>query len=118
MIDDKWCGTYLLLPDKTYKPCPMLEWVKQLESMMKEQGDKHIADEIVNGKRISTVWLGLDHNFCGTSQPLLFETMVFNEGSSSELYMDRYSTWQEAEAGHAKAIQWVNDGCKDNNEEV
>jgi hypothetical protein len=27
-----------------------------------------------------------------------------------EIYCRRYSTWQEAEEGHRKAIEWVKEG--------
>jgi len=53
---------------------------------------------------VSTVFLGMDHSFGGG--PLLFETMIF--GGKSDGYMDRYSTWQEAEAGHEAACLLVN----------
>lgn len=40
--------------------------------------------------------------------------MVFdNEDSADGIYLDRYCTWQEAEEGHKKAIQWVKDTYKD-----
>lgn len=58
---------------------------------------------------VSTVFLGLNHQF-GDGPPLIFETMVFPQDSYSELRCDRYSTWKQAEAGHAEAIQWVKDG--------
>lgn len=61
---------------------------------------RHVADETFNGVRISTVFLGLDHNHFGDGPPLLFETMVFS-GALNES-MERYSTWIEAEEGHAK----------------
>jgi hypothetical protein len=74
---------------------------------------RHVGDEIINGKRISTVFLGLCHNFHPYSKiPIVFETMVFKE-NGSENYMERYSTWKEAEDGHQRAIEWVKGGCKD-----
>lgn len=51
--------------------------------------------------RVSTVFLGLDHRF-GDGPPLLFETMAFV--GHDDVGMERYSTWQEAEEGHAR---WV-----------
>jgi hypothetical protein len=40
--------------------------------------------------------------------------MVFDEPKSgTDIYMDRYTTWDEAIEGHKKAIQWVLDGCID-----
>lgn len=58
-----------------------------------------------DGKRVSTVWLGLDHQF-GKGKPLIFETMVFPKKADwSELDMDRYSTEKEALAGHKKMVK-------------
>lgn len=49
-------------------------------------------------KWVSTVWLGLDHQFC--SGPLLiFETMAFTR-YGDDLCQERYSTQEEARAGH------------------
>ena len=59
-----------------------------------------------NGKWVSTVFLGIDHNFWGKGKPLIFETMVFpNKIDLDELDMDRYSTWGEAEKGHKKMVK-------------
>jgi len=57
---------------------------------------------------VSTVFLGIDHNW-GGGPPLIFETMIFNQGPESERpwheeYQERYSTWEQAEAGHARAV--------------
>lgn len=95
---------YFLNPDHSYRPCDVFEWGEQFEKM-----DRHIADEIVEGKHVSTVWLGNDHNFFG-GPPLLLETMVFDiEGS--DIYMRRYTTWEQAVEGHKKAVEWVKSGC-------
>jgi len=56
---------------------------------------------------ISTVFLGLDHSF-GKGPPLLFETMIF--GGKFDSYQERYSTWEQAEAGHLRAIMAVESG--------
>jgi len=97
---------YFLNEDHTYSPCDLMTWVTQLEGM-----DRHVADEIINGKRVSTVWIGLNHNL-GDGLPLVFETMIFNS-ERSDCYLDRYTTWDEAVAGHEKAKQWVLGGCKE-----
>lgn len=47
---------------------------------------------------ISTVFLGLDHNFSDLGTPLLFETMAF--GGEHDQEKTRYHTWEEAENGH------------------
>ena len=84
-----------------------MEWANQIEKM-----DRHVADETIDHKRISTIWMGLNHNYF-EGEPLLFETMIFSD--DGEIYCKRYSTWDEAMEGHKKAVQWVLDGCQDEN---
>ncbi|MCX4232111.1 hypothetical protein [Streptomyces ortus] len=67
--------------------------------------------EVASGDRsavhiVSTVWLGLDHNY-GDGPPLLFETMVFGEGSWAEQDCQRYSTELEARIGHTEMVALV-----------
>ena len=56
------------------------------------------------GGEVSTVFLGLDHQF-GDGPPLLFETMVFRNGEAGECR--RCSTWLEAEAQHAAILKQI-----------
>ena len=64
-----------------------------------ETADRRVA-ESHNGKvRVSTVFLGLDHQW-GKGPPMLFETMIF--GGEHDQYQERCSTWDEAEAMHKK----------------
>lgn len=55
---------------------------------------------------VSTVWLGIDHGF-GSGLPVIFETMVFAEGSSLDESCDRYTSLADAEAGHVAMITTV-----------
>lgn len=64
----------------------------------------HVAETHLGTRRVSTVFLGIDHNFGGSDPPILFETMIFEGDSYSDLYCDRYATWEQAVAGHAKAV--------------
>lgn len=53
---------------------------------------------------ISTVWLGLDHNWWSPGNPpIIFETMVF--GGPLDQEQDRYSTEEAALAGHRAMIE-------------
>lgn len=103
---------YKLNPDKSVSECSMEAWGRQ-RRFMRETNTKHVAYDIVKDKRVSTVWLGLDHQFTGIGSPLLFETIIFNKDLRAEQYCHFYSTWDEALAGHEKAKQWVLDGCKE-----
>lgn len=64
---------------------------------------RHVEDTEIGDVRISTVFLGLDHNHSGEGDPLLFETMTFPDISICE----RYSTYAKAEAGHWRIVQLV-----------
>ncbi len=101
---------YTLDDNNDVAPCDLEEWAKLYGEPYGRQ--RRRVDSIdIDDKHISTVFLGIDHNYFG-GKPLLFETMVFN-APGNDIYCERYSTWIEAEEGHKKAIQWVKDGCKD-----
>ena len=54
---------------------------------------------------VSTIFMGLDHNFSNEGPPILFETMVF--GGALDQEQARYATWEEAEAGHKAMVEMV-----------
>lgn len=59
----------------------------------------------INGQRVSTVFLGLDHSYVDGGPPMIFETMYMGGGDDD--YMRRYSTWDQAVLGHTEVIQEV-----------
>ena len=91
-------GMYILRHNVVEEP-DVRAWGRWMETAA-----RHIGDTTINGFRVSTVFLGLDHQFRG-GPPLIFETMVFPGGTC-----DRYSTWEEAEAGHRAMIERVKAG--------
>ena len=66
--------------------------------------DRKVKKDKVGDVSISTIFLGLNHQW-GDGPPLFFETLVF--GGELDQEMDRYSTWEEAEAGHADMVERV-----------
>jgi hypothetical protein len=64
--------------------------------------DHIIRQDHASGVMVSTIFLGLDHNF-GDGPPLLFETMVFSGRHAG--VQERYSTWDEAVDGHARWVE-------------
>lgn len=73
-----------------------------------------IAEDTVDGYWVSTVWLGLNHAF-GEGPPLIFETMVFPQKDGEvtdwgERYADRYSTEEQALAGHSRIVEALRAG--------
>jgi len=87
-------------------PCEMLEWAESFENPEL----KIVAQTELPEGEVSTVWLGLDHQF-GDGPPLIFETMVF--GGELDQECERYSTEEEAKAGHERWIQKVQRTAKD-----
>lgn len=85
--------------------------IAQAEKLMRNFKYKVVAKTKVGDKEVSTVWLGLDHRFdadplASDKPPIIFETMIFPQGDiMMEEYMERYSTEEEAIAGHKKAVE-------------
>lgn len=92
---------YILDDDRrTPKPCHSLtEWARSLDPAYRQT-----AEDVIDGVRISTVFLGLDHQF-GKGPPHLWETMIL--GGEHDDYCDRYSSHEDAIAGHARAVALV-----------
>lgn len=91
-----------ILMGKLAVPCnDLLTWARWFET-----AEKHVAQTTVGPLRVSTVFLGIDHRF-GGADPMLFETMIFGGLEDSEWsggYQERYSSWVDAETGHAQAV--------------
>jgi hypothetical protein len=81
------------------RPISRDEWVRTWEA------DRRQAETVLlDGKVVSTVWLGLDHASHGV--PLIFETMVFpSREDFTDLDVARYSTRDEALAGHEAMVE-------------
>jgi hypothetical protein len=97
--------------DSAGNPIPepdLLTWARWFE----ESGElRRVActNLDVNGT-VSTVFLGIDHSWCFLSDPLLYtpvlwETMVF--GGPMDEEMQRYSSREEALAGHEDVVAQV-----------
>ena len=76
-----------------------MTWARWLETNFEK---RQIARDYIGSTHISTVFLGLDHNFSG-GDPILFETMIFGGPLDGEQW--RYSTYAEAERGHKEAVR-------------
>ena len=77
----------------------VLTWAQMFESDDRQIGRDEPARDIL----VSTVWLGIDHSFGFSGPPLIFETMIF--GGREDQYQVRYSTREEALAGHKHAVR-------------
>lgn len=70
-------------------------------------------DTFDNDVLVSTVFLGIDHNYAGMSdEPLLFETMIL--GGDYDGYQIRCSDWDKAVQIHKETVQLINTKTNDN----
>jgi hypothetical protein len=79
------------------------EWAR----MWEKPDSRRVAKDTIGEAEVSTVFLGLDHNWLG-GRPLLFETMIFGGPYNERQW--RYSTWEEAEAGHRLIVRALREG--------
>lgn len=105
----KRLDTYYILDGHDAVPCNMERW-----SVWFQDADRRVALTETSLFTISTVFLGMDHSFGTGGDPLIFETMVFDKGSTNEaenVPFDTcvlYSTWDEAEEGHQTMVGMVH----------
>jgi hypothetical protein len=89
---------HYILVGRTPIAVDMLTWAKWFGDIAK----RRVASDKVDDVRVSTIFLGLDHNWSGKGDPILFETMIFDGPLDGESW--RYATYKQAEEGHAKAV--------------
>jgi len=107
----KGMGLYVLGENDEPKLC---ESIEEWGAFMGDPNNKRLVKVtlLANGGRVSTVFLGADHSF-GNARPLLYETMVFvsdhshGVGEGLDGAMQRYTTRDEALAGHDKMVEMV-----------
>ena len=88
----------------------LLRWARWLENV----DNRRVAETETEMFWISTVFLGLDHNYLGKGPPIIFETMVFTREEHSplmhrmvrdDLDQVRYASWDDAMAGHEAMVR-------------
>lgn len=85
-------------------PEALAEWSEQFE-----KGDaRRVGSDIVNGITVSTVFLGINYGW--GDKALWFETMVFGGDSMVDEYCERYTTYDEALAGHTRVVEKLRKG--------
>ena len=88
---------YYKLEETKVTPCSLPEWTEYFKKL-----DRILWYSSEKGIQVSTVFLGIDHNFDSNGPPLLFESMVF--GVNPEV-CNRYSTYDLALTGHKALCQ-------------
>jgi hypothetical protein len=94
------CDRYVLDENGEAKPEPdLFKWAAWFEN----SANRIIAhDYLPNGVSVSTVFLGIDHNFFHDGGPVLWETMIF--GGTEDSYQERYRSREYALEGHQIAL--------------
>lgn len=78
----------------------IIQWGMQMENQNRIVAQAHFSNYFV-----STVFLGIDHAYYKSKNPILFETMIFNFFEYE--WQDRYESWDEAVEGHKIACRIV-----------
>jgi len=106
---------YFILENGKMRPSTLMEWSRWFGNFDNRTVDRTDIDDLPNypgGEFISTVCLGLDHNFIGVVQaghkPALFETMIF--GGKYDQRMWRYASYGEAKVGHWNIVDCIRAG--------
>lgn len=81
--------------DRAGAPISMEEWRAKFED---RDYQRVRWTQISPDVEVSTVWLGLDHNYSGDGPPIIFETMIFGGSMSEDI--QRYATEEQAITGH------------------
>jgi hypothetical protein len=101
---------YYRLDDHTPVPIDSTDITRWWPSQRSREHDpwRVAGTEFPDGRYLSTVFLGIDHQYLD-GPPLLFETMLFDDPRGDEQQW-RWSTWDEAEAGHAAVVAELEGG--------
>jgi len=100
------CKHYVMDMDKNLIVCDdLFNWGMWME----KEGNTRVALTEKRKIKVSTVFLGLDHNFgmVDDEEPILFETMIFGKGFEDMEYQTRCSTYPIALKMHQEACEYA-----------
>lgn len=81
----------------------LMEWAQWMEKR-----ERVVKQEWVGDTWVSTVFLGLDHNFSDSGPPILWESMAFSNRKNVNNDMMRCAgNWEQAEAMHERMVLHV-----------
>lgn len=87
--------------------CPdLMQWAEWFDNT----DNRRVAwDDLPNGDALSTVFLGIDHNFTREGPPILWETGWRVHGDYWRI-LDRYTSRQAALDGHKAFLERIQKG--------
>ena len=76
----------------------LMKWAAWFGTNQRRVAKTDLPDNVL----VSTVFLGLDHNWDDGGAPVLWETMIF--GGPKDGYQNRYTSLEDAKNGHNLAV--------------
>jgi len=109
---DQFIGTYIL---QDGKPMPIRDSFAWANWMEKHRFTETVQHDWHCGVMISTVFLGLDHNYGPNGMPILWETILFARTRKSrqcfnQTFQCRYTSQQDADNMHQHIIKLFKSG--------
>jgi hypothetical protein len=98
---------FKLSANKKPFPCGIVGFATNFESDNCRTTKKSDFKNGVNVYHISTVFLGVNHNYRGNGKPILWETMVFSEGSYYHTNLLRATSHKQAVRFHNRVVNAV-----------
>jgi len=99
---------HYILKDRKPVEVSLWEWSKWYEDFK----NRRVAQDSVMSDHgeiwVSTVFLGIDHNYHTVGLPVLFETLI--SGGRHDQHISRYRTWDESESGHKVCVRLARMG--------
>ena len=71
-----------------------------------DHSKRRVAEDYTRFYRLSSVFLGIDHNFSENGPPLLFETMLFEREATIKLFWGKLRTYNEEAFSDQDETQW------------
>lgn len=105
-----------ILADDGKTPIPVedvLVWARWYEQADKE---RRVGYDTIGDTEVSTIFLGIEHNFGIKGRPILWETMIF--GGPLDHEMGRYTSYDEALAGHEHWVELAKRSAHDRSRQV
>jgi hypothetical protein len=98
--------------DRDTKPIALERYVELMKDDDYRRVNETTIETSVGPVWVSTIWLGINHQWIDGYPPQIFETMVFDQGDYadspwSDLECERYSTIVQAIAGHDQIVESI-----------
>lgn len=100
--------SHWILKNGKLKKVDLMTWAIWFENKDGKSEGRITAQTKVGRATVSTVFLGIDHNFTDSKIPILWETMIFgSKHPALSEYQQRYSSLKDAQKGHEDAVRFT-----------